>query len=52
VATEATVFNRPQAYAGTLDAIVRIRAGLLVAAIERNASACRRGWRRSTRTRS
>jgi hypothetical protein len=35
VATEATVFNRPQAYAGTLDAIVRIRVGDLVFAIER-----------------
>jgi hypothetical protein len=36
VATEATVFNRAQAYAGTLDLIVRIRAGRLVEAIERN----------------
>jgi hypothetical protein len=35
VATEATVFNRAQAYAGTLDAIVRIRAELLAAAIAR-----------------
>lgn len=35
LATEATVFNRPQAYAGTLDAIVRIRAGRLVEAIAR-----------------
>ncbi|HET7030385.1 MAG TPA: hypothetical protein VFI34_07725 [Candidatus Limnocylindrales bacterium] len=34
-ATEASVFNRPQAYAGTLDAIVRIRAGLLLEATAR-----------------
>lgn len=33
VATEATVFNRPQAYAGTLDAIVKVRAGLVQAAL-------------------
>jgi hypothetical protein len=35
LATEATVFNRPQAYAGTLDAIVWIRAALLVVALAR-----------------
>jgi len=35
LATEATVFNRDQAYAGTLDCIVRLRAGDLVDAIER-----------------
>lgn len=35
LAAEATVFNRPQAYAGTLDAIVRIRAGRLRTAITR-----------------
>lgn len=36
LAAEATVFNRGQAYAGTLDTIVRIRAGDLVAAILAN----------------
>jgi hypothetical protein len=36
VATEATVFNRREAYAGTLDAIVLLRVGDLVAAVERN----------------
>lgn len=35
VATEATVFNRTQAYAGTLDAIMELRAGDLIAAIMR-----------------
>lgn len=36
LATEATVFNRPQAYAGTLDAIIRIRAGALLTAVARH----------------
>lgn len=35
LATEATVFNRPQAYAGTLDAILQLRAGDLIEAFER-----------------
>lgn len=35
IAAEATVFNRPQAYAGTLDAIVRVRAALLIEALLR-----------------
>jgi hypothetical protein len=36
LAAEATVFNRSQAYAGTLDTIIRVRAGDLVAAIRAN----------------
>lgn len=35
LAAEATVFHRPQAYAGTLDAIVRVEAQELVGAIVR-----------------
>lgn len=35
LAAEATVFNRPQAYAGTLDAIARLRAGDLMRAVQR-----------------
>jgi hypothetical protein len=35
IAAEATVFNRPQAYAGTLDAIVRVRVFDLIAALVR-----------------
>lgn len=35
LATEATVFNRPQAYAGTLDAIVLVRVAKLLEAIAR-----------------
>lgn len=34
LAAEATVFNRTQAYAGTLDAVIRIPAGELVTALE------------------
>jgi hypothetical protein len=36
LAAEATVFNRAQAYGGTLDAIVRVRAGDLVFLIRAN----------------
>ncbi len=35
IATEATVFNRPQAYAGTLDAIIRLSASQLLHATVR-----------------
>jgi hypothetical protein len=35
LAAEATVFSRSQAYAGTLDAIVRVQAGDLVRAVVR-----------------
>lgn len=35
LATEATVFNRPQAYAGTLDAILQVGCGELVDALAR-----------------
>jgi hypothetical protein len=36
LAAEATVFNRTEAYAGTLDTIIRVRAGDLVDAIRAN----------------
>lgn len=44
LATEATVFNRPQAYAGTLDAIVNIRAGRLIDALMEDGIAAVPPW--------
>lgn len=36
IAAEASVFNRPQAYAGTLDCIVQVEAADLIRAMHRN----------------